>query len=68
MLILIQAQFLYAWVIITPLDHRTNRVVVKALPVLADHIGHTEAKIVSDQNLPTLARQLALHSNVNIFV
>ncbi|XP_035706694.1 tuberin isoform X3 [Folsomia candida] len=61
----IKAQFLYAWVIIQPLDHRTNRVVVKsALPILADHIGHSEAKIVSDQNLPIMARQLALHANL----
>ena len=50
---------------IEPLDHRTNRVIVKAKPVLADQIGHTEPKIVSDQNLPIMARQLALHSNVS---
>jgi len=61
----IKAQFLHVCVIIRPLDHKTNRIVVKAVtPDLAADIGHTEAKIVSDQNLPTLARQLALHSNL----
>jgi len=59
---------LYACVVIQPLDHGTNRVIVKAKPVLEEQIGHTEPKIVSDRNLPTMARQLALHSNVCICV
>jgi len=50
---------------IQPLDHKTNRVMVKARPDLAEHIGHTDVKIVSDQNLAIMARQLALHANVN---
>lgn len=50
--------------IIQPLDHRTNRVFVKAKPTLAENIGHSDVKIVSDQNLPIMARQLALHSNL----
>ena len=60
----IKGQFLYACVVIQPLDHRTNRVIVKAKPGLADLIGHTEPKIVSDKNLPIMARQWALHSNL----
>ncbi|CAG7833459.1 unnamed protein product [Allacma fusca] len=60
----IKCQFLYACVVIEPLDHKTNRVIVKAKPILSDLIGHTEPKIVSDQNLPILARQWALHSNL----
>jgi tuberous sclerosis protein 2 len=60
----IKCQFLYACVVVEPLDHKTNRVIVKAKPILSELIGHTEAKIVSDQNLPILARQWALHSNL----
>lgn len=64
MLRFLQGQFNYANVIIQPLDHAANKVVVKARDELADHIGHSELKIVSDQNLAILARQLALHANV----
>jgi tuberous sclerosis protein 2 len=61
-----QGQFLYACVVVQPLDHKTNRVTVKARPDLAEHIGHMDAKVVSDQNLPIMARQLALHANVSL--
>lgn len=50
---------------IQPLDHKTNRLIIKFKPNLAEHVGHTEPKIVSDQNLPIMARQLALHLNVS---
>lgn len=63
----LQGQFNYANVIIQPLDHATNKVVVKVRDELADQIGHSEQKIVSDQNLAILARQLALHANVQFF-
>lgn len=49
---------------IQPMDLGSNKVTVKAKDELADHIGHSEQKIVSDENLPILARQLALHVNV----
>lgn len=52
---------------IEPLDHRTNRVTVKIKPNLEEYVGDTESKIVSDQNLSIVARQLALHSNVSTF-
>lgn len=51
---------------IQPLDHGTNQVTVQAREELAEHIGHSEPKIISDQNLAILSRQLALHANVNI--
>jgi len=37
----------------------------EAAQELAEHIGHSEPKIISDQNLAILSRQLALHANVN---
>lgn len=52
---------------IQPLDHGTNQVTVQAREELAEHIGHSEPKIISDQNLAILSRQLALHANVSIF-
>ncbi|KAK6623829.1 hypothetical protein RUM44_010685 [Polyplax serrata] len=60
----VKGQFNYANVIIQPLDHSANKVVVKVRDELADQIGHSELKIVSDQNLAILARQLALHANL----
>lgn len=54
---------MYACVIIQPLDHHINRIYVKTKPILGDS-GNTDVKIVSDQNLPIMARQLALHSNL----
>lgn len=51
---------------IQPLDHGTNQVTVQAREELAEHIGHSEPKIISDQNLAILSRQLALHANVSV--
>lgn len=62
---LFQGQFNYACVVIQPLDHGTNQVTVQAREELAEHIGHSEPKIISDENLAILARQLALHANVS---
>lgn len=62
---MLQCQFNYACVVIQPLDHGTNQVIVKTREDLTEHIGHSEPKIVSDQNLAILARQLALHANVS---
>lgn len=39
---------------------------VQAREELAEHIGHNDPKIISDQNLGILSRQLALHANVKI--
>ncbi|KAK2584988.1 hypothetical protein KPH14_008518 [Odynerus spinipes] len=60
----VKGQFNYACVVIQPLDHGTNQVTVQAREELAEHIGHSEPKIISDQNLAILARQLALHANL----
>ncbi|XP_012271509.1 tuberin isoform X2 [Orussus abietinus] len=60
----VKGQFNYACVVIQPLDHGTNQVIVQAKEELAKHIGHSEPKIISDQNLAILARQLALHANL----
>ncbi|KAJ8945060.1 hypothetical protein NQ314_009327 [Rhamnusium bicolor] len=58
------SQFNFAAVIIQPLDHNTNRVVVKVKDELTELVGIREPKIVSDQNVAILARQLALHANL----
>ncbi|XP_050296204.1 tuberin isoform X2 [Anthonomus grandis grandis] len=61
----IKSQFNFASIIIQPLDHNINRVVVKIKDELKDlaAIG-SEAKVVSDQNVAILARQLAIHANL----
>ncbi|XP_066593113.1 tuberin [Prorops nasuta] len=60
----VKGQFNYACVVIQPLDNGTNQVTVQARDELAEHIGHSEPKIISDQNVAILARQLALHANL----
>nr|CAD7460498.1 unnamed protein product [Timema tahoe] len=60
----VKGQFNYACVVIQPLEHNTNQVTVKTRDDLAEHIGHSEPKIISDQNLALLSRQLALHANI----
>ncbi|XP_071440421.1 tuberin-like [Hetaerina americana] len=60
----VKGQFNYACVVIQPLDHGTNKVTVKTKEELAEHIGHSEPRIISNQNVAILARQLALHANL----
>ncbi|KAK7793760.1 hypothetical protein R5R35_000957 [Gryllus longicercus] len=60
----VKGQFNYACVVVQPLDHATNIVTVKTRDELSDIIGHSEPKIMSDQNVAVLARQLALHANL----
>lgn len=60
----VKGQFNYACVVIQPLDHGTNQVTVQVKEELAKHIRHSEPKIISDQNLAILSRQLALHANL----
>lgn len=62
-----QSQFNFASVIIEPLDYHTNRVTVKTKEQLTPLLGETQPKIISDQNVAILSRQLALHANVSIF-
>nr|CAH7730250.1 unnamed protein product [Callosobruchus chinensis] len=60
----IKGQFTFACVIIQPLDHGINRVIVKVKEELAEFVPMSEPKLVSDQNVAILARQLALHANL----
>lgn len=60
-----QGQFNYACVVVQPLEMGTNCITVRARDEVIDHLGHTEPKIVSDNNAAILARQLALHANVS---
>lgn len=66
--LLFQGQFNFACIIIQPLDHNTNKVTVKAKDELTKLIGYSDPKIVSDQNVAILARQLALHANVSTII
>jgi len=60
-----QCQFMFACVVVTPMGHGTNHVTVKIKDDLTEHLGASQVtRIISDQNLPTLVRQLALHANV----
>lgn len=61
----IKGQFNFASIIIQPLDHNSNKVTVKAKDAIVELIGQSEARVVSDQNVALLARQLALHANVS---
>ncbi|XP_054271198.1 tuberin isoform X2 [Macrosteles quadrilineatus] len=60
----VKCQFNYTCVVVEPLDHGINLLSVKAKDELVQHIGHSEPKIVSDQNVALMARQLALHANL----
>ncbi|XP_046660621.1 tuberin-like [Homalodisca vitripennis] len=60
----VKCQFNYTCVVVEPLDHNINLVSIKAKEELVQHIGHSEPKLVSDQSVGLMARQLALHSNL----
>lgn len=51
--------------IVEPLEHGVDQITVKVRDELREHVGHQEPKIVSDQNAAMLARQLAIHTDVN---
>ena len=61
----VKGQFIYACVVITPLDEGSNRVEIVCRPELDEPLGHVkEAKTVSDRNLAILVRQQALHCSL----
>ncbi|CAH1116150.1 unnamed protein product [Phaedon cochleariae] len=60
----IKGQFTFACVIIQPLDHGINKVVVKVKEELSNLLPLCEPKLVSDENVAILARQLAIHANL----
>nr|XP_023027881.1 tuberin-like [Leptinotarsa decemlineata] len=62
----IKGQFTFVCIVIHPLDHGINKVVVKVKEELSNLVPVSEPKLVSDQNVAILARQLALHANVRI--
>ncbi|XP_070184862.1 tuberin-like isoform X2 [Littorina saxatilis] len=57
-------QFNYVNIVIRPLDHGSNAVTLLAKQDIADILGHTHPKIISDTNLALLVRQIAVHCNL----
>ncbi|XP_057384781.1 tuberin isoform X7 [Balaenoptera acutorostrata] len=60
----IKGQFNFVHVIITPLDYECNLVSLRCRKDMEGLVDTSVAKIVSDQNLPFVARQMALHANM----
>lgn len=61
---ILKGQFTFACIIIQPLDHGINRVMVKVKKELSYLVTPGEPKLISDRNVGILARQLAIHSNM----
>ncbi|CAH1794876.1 unnamed protein product [Owenia fusiformis] len=60
----IKGQFNYVNIVIQPLDHASNAVTVQTAQDITSIIGHTDTKIVSDQHLAVLVRQMAIHADL----
>uniref|UniRef100_A0A8K9WSQ7 Tuberin n=1 Tax=Oncorhynchus mykiss TaxID=8022 RepID=A0A8K9WSQ7_ONCMY len=60
----IKGQFNFVEVIIKPLDYGSNLVTLQCRKDLEGLVDTSVVKIVSDQNLPLLVRQMALHANM----
>ncbi|XP_053333659.1 tuberin isoform X2 [Clarias gariepinus] len=60
----IKGQFNFVEVVVKPLDYESNLVTLQCRRDLEGLVDTTVAKIVSDQNLPLLVRQMALHANM----
>ncbi|XP_004403217.1 PREDICTED: tuberin isoform X3 [Odobenus rosmarus divergens] len=60
----IRGQFNFVHVIITPLDYECNLVTLQCRKDMEGLVDTSVAKIVSDRNLPFVARQMALHANM----
>ncbi|XP_069065851.1 tuberin isoform X3 [Pleurodeles waltl] len=60
----IKGQFNFVDVVIQPLDFETNLVQLQCRKDMEGLVDTSIARIVSDKNLPFLARQMALHSNM----
>ncbi|XP_037669896.1 tuberin isoform X4 [Choloepus didactylus] len=60
----IKGQFNFVHVIITPLDYECNLVSLQCRRDMEGLVDTSVAKIVSDRNLPFVARQMALHANM----
>uniref|UniRef100_A0A8C8S9H7 Tuberin n=1 Tax=Pelusios castaneus TaxID=367368 RepID=A0A8C8S9H7_9SAUR len=60
----IKGQFNFVHVVITPLDYDCNLVTLQCRKDMEGLVDTSVAKIVSDKNLPFVARQMALHANM----
>ncbi|XP_012866964.1 PREDICTED: tuberin isoform X2 [Dipodomys ordii] len=60
----IKGQFNFVHVIITPLDYECNLLTLQCRKDMEGLVDTSVAKIVSDRNLPFVARQMALHANM----
>jgi len=61
----VKGQFIYAVILVEPLDFESNRMSVVCKKELQSELGHLASpRIVSDQNLSRLTRQTALHCNL----
>ncbi|NXL42569.1 TSC2 protein, partial [Podilymbus podiceps] len=60
----IKGQFNFVHVIITPLDYACNLVTLQCRKDMEGLVDTSVAKIISDKNLPFVARQMALHANM----
>lgn len=75
---IIKGQFNYVNIVIRPLDHESNAVTLQAkedlsesLPFkdsittdIADILGHKDTKVISDDNLAALVRQIAVNCDL----
>ncbi|KAJ7416815.1 Tuberin [Willisornis vidua] len=61
----IKGQFNFVHVIITPLDYDCNLVTLQCRKDMEGLVDTSVAKIISDKNLPFVARQMALHANLH---
>ena len=62
---LCQGQFNFAEVLIKPLDNASNMVSLRFKDELKDLLTDTGPRVISDDNLPRLVRQLVVHINVS---
>uniref|UniRef100_A0A8C9EYY0 Tuberin n=1 Tax=Pavo cristatus TaxID=9049 RepID=A0A8C9EYY0_PAVCR len=60
----IKGQFNFVHVIMTPLDYDCNLVTLQCRKDMEGLVDTSVAKIISDKNLPFVARQMALHANM----
>ena len=61
-----QGQFNFAEVLIKPLDNASNMVTVRFKDELKDLLTDIGPRVISDDNLPRLVRQLVVHINVSL--
>lgn len=64
---IVQGQLNFCIVVVEPLEHGINRVLVKSKDerVRTKFLAHLDTYIISDPNVALLARQLALHCTVS---